>query len=77
MSVKITNEQKKAMYEARYVGRTIKLTKAIEDPYTPKPIGSRFHVSYVDDCLQLHGSWEDGGSMAVDIEHDHFRVVDA
>lgn len=76
MAVKITSAQKKAMYEARYVGRVIELTEAIEDPYTPKPAGSRFHVTSVDDCYQLHGYWEDGGSMAVNVELDHFKVAE-
>lgn len=75
MDVKITNAQKKAMYEARYVGRVIELTESIEDPYTPKPIGSRFHVTSVDDCYQLHGYWEDGGSMALIPEIDKFGIV--
>lgn len=76
MGTKFTKEQKKAMYEARYVGRTVELTEALDDPYTPKPVGVKFHVTSIDDELQLHGSWEDGGSMAIVIEHDHFKVVE-
>lgn len=67
---------KKALYEARYPRDTIiELTADIDDPYTPKKAGDRFRVSGIDDALQLHGSWLNGGSMAVDIEHDSFRVV--
>lgn len=76
MGAKFTKEQKKDMYEARYVGRTVELTEPINDPYTPKLVGAKFHVTGIDDELQLHGRWEDGGSMALVIEHDHFKVVE-
>ena len=76
LGTKFTKEQKKAMYEARYVGRTVELTEALDDPYTPKPVGARFHVTGIDDEFQLHGSWESGGSMALLVEHDHFKVVE-
>lgn len=67
---------KKALYEARYPRDTIiELTADIDDPYTPKKAGDRFRVSGIDDALQLHGSWLNGGSMAIDIEQDSFRVV--
>lgn len=76
MAVRINDDQEKAVYEEKYVGRVIELTQPIADPYTPKPIGSRFHVTSVDDCYQLHGYWEDGGSMAVNVELDHFKVAE-
>jgi len=68
---------KKAYYAMRYpAGTVIELTEAIDDPYTPKPVGARFRVSGMDDALQLHGVWlpPEGGSVAVDIEHDRFRI---
>lgn len=68
---------KKAMYEARYpAGTIVELTAPIEDPFTPKPIGSRFKVSYVDDMFQLQGSWlpPQSGSIAVLIEKDSFKI---
>lgn len=68
---------KKAYYAMRYpAGTVIELTEAIDDPCTPKPVGARFKVSGIDDALQLHGSWlpPERGSMAVDIEHDHFKI---
>lgn len=68
--------EKKAVYEARYPrGTIVELTADIDDPYTPKKAGDRFRVSGIDDALQLHGSWFNGGSMAIDIEQDSFRVV--
>lgn len=74
---KFTKEQKKAMYEARYVDRTVELMQPIDDPYTPKQVGARFHITGIDDELQAHGRWEDGGSMALVIECDSFKIVDA
>lgn len=70
---------KKAVYSARYPkGTIIELTAPIEDEYSPKPIGSRFRVDFVDDALQLQGVWlpPARGSIAVIIEHDKFRIVE-
>lgn len=76
MSMKI---DKKAVYEARYPhGTIIELTEPIEDPYGgAKPVGSRFKVDFIDDNLQLHGSWlpPQSGSLAVLVEHDKFKIV--
>lgn len=69
---------KKPIYEARYPkGTIIELTAPIEDPFTPKPIGARFKVDSIDDQYQLHGSWlpPEEGSIAINIEKDHFKVV--
>lgn len=68
---------KRACYAARYPhGTIVELTEAIEDEFSPKPVGARFKVDFVDDQLQLHGSWlpPERGSMAIVIEHDHFRI---
>lgn len=69
---------KKAVYSARYPhGTIIELTESIQDPYSPKPVGSRFKVDYVDDALQLQGVWlpPQFGSIAVIIEKDKFKIV--
>ena len=69
---------KKAVYSARYPkGTVIELIEAIDDPYSPKPVGSRFKVEYVDDALQLQGVWlpPQSGSIAVIIEKDKFKIV--
>lgn len=69
---------KKAVYSARYPhGTIIELTEPIQDPYSPKPVGSRFKVDYVDDALQLQGGWlpPQFGSIAVIIEKDKFKIV--
>lgn len=56
-------------------GTVIELLEPIDDLYTPKPIGARFCVTDIDDSMQMHGRWADGGSMAVVIGVDSFRVV--
>ena len=69
---------KKAVYSARYPkGTIIELIEPIDDKYSPKPAGSRFKVEYVDDALQLQGSWlaPASGSIAVIIEQDSFKIV--
>ena len=72
MSIKITKEY----IEARYPrGTVLELLAPIEDPYTPKEIGDRFIVSEVDDIGQIHGTWLNGGSMAIDFYKDKFKIV--
>ena len=69
---------KQAVYSARYPkGTVIELTAPIKDPYTPKPVGARFKVDYVDSALQLQGHWlpPERGSIAVVIEKDSFRII--
>lgn len=72
---------KKAIYSARYPhGTIIELTTPIIDPYGgSKPKGSRFKVDFVDDALNLHGSWlpPQKGSLSIIIEHDSFKVVES
>lgn len=42
---------KKEVYSARYPkGTIVELTEPIDDKYSPKPVGSRFKVDYVDDA---------------------------
>lgn len=58
-------------------GTIIELTASIDDLYSPKPIGSQFHVRFMDDMLQLHGQWlpPQQGGLAVSIMEDAFNVV--
>jgi hypothetical protein len=75
MSLQLT---KKELYMSKYPkGTIIELTAPIDDPYTPKPAGARFKVDFIDDMLQLHGTWLSPakGSMAIEIGHDSFKVV--
>ena len=75
MSIPIS---KKEMYEARYPsGTIIELTAPIEDKFSPKPVGARFKVDFIDDQYQIHGVWlpPEKGSIAVIIEHDQFKIV--
>lgn len=69
---------KTELYRMRYPkGTIIELTAQMEDPFTPKPVGSRFEVAYVDDANQLQGHWlaPASGSIAVIIGVDQFRVI--
>lgn len=70
---------KKAYYSMRYPhGTVVELTAPIEDTYSPKPVGARFRVDFIDDMLQLHGRWlpPESGSIAIAIEHDKFKTVE-
>ena len=69
---------KKEVYSARYPkGTIVELTEPIDDKYSPKTVGSRFKVDYVDDALQLQGHWlpPQSGSIAIIIEQDKFKVI--
>ena len=69
---------KKAVYSARYPkGSVLELTEPINDPYSPKPVGSRLKVEYIDDALQIHGKWlpPASGSIAIIVEQDSFKIV--
>lgn len=69
---------KKEVYSARYPkGTIVELTEPIDDEYSPKPVGSRFKVDYIDDALQLQGVWlpPQSGSIAIIIEQDKFKVI--
>lgn len=67
---------KPAVYRARWPhGTKLRLTKDIEDPYTPKRAGDIFIVDFVDDVGQIHGCWKSGGSMALIPERDSFEIV--
>lgn len=71
-------EEKGNTYSAQYPkGTIIELTAPIDDEYSPKPIGSRFQVEFIDDAFQLQGSWlpPESGTIAVLIEKDSFKVV--
>lgn len=69
---------KKLVLQARYqIGTILELTKPLNDPYTPKGIGARMQVEYIDDALQIHGSWlsPDQGSIALIWGVDEFKIV--
>lgn len=57
-------------------GTKLRLTKPIEDPYTPKQAGDIFVVDYADGQNQLHGHWENGGSMALIVGYDEFEIIE-
>lgn len=66
----------KAYYETLYpAGTKLKLTAPINDPYTPKEVGDILTVTFIDDALNIHGSWQSGGSIALIIGVDSFEIV--
>lgn len=63
-------------YRIKYPkGTKLRLTKPIEDKYSPKAEGDILIVDYIDDASQIHGSWSSGGSIAIIIGVDEFEVV--
>jgi len=63
-------------YRMRYpYGTKLRLTKPIEDTYSPKEVGDIFIVNYIDDACQIHGNWVSGGSLAIVIGEDEFEIV--
>lgn len=77
MAVIIDKEMRRRLYQSRYPkGSVLRLTKPIDDPYTPKKIGDEFISSgIVDSELQLMGYWRSGGSMALRLEDDSYELV--
>ena len=65
----------KALYQK---GVILELTEALSDPYSPKPKGARFIVDFVDDAMNIHGSWIDpeSGCLSLIIDVDKFRIVE-
>ena len=69
----------KEYYESLYPSGTIlELTEPMKDPYSPKPVGSKFKVSFIDDALGIHGSWLPPcrGSICIIIGVDQFKISD-
>ena len=69
----------KAYYESLYPrGTVLELTEPMEDPYSPKPAGSKFKFSFIDDALNIHGSWlaPARGSISIIIGVDKFKIAD-
>ena len=55
-------------------GTKIKLIK-MNDKYAP-PSGAIGTVDFVDDIGQIHVKWESGGSLALVIGEDDFKVIE-
>ena len=63
-------------YRKKYLqGTKLRLTKPIDDPFTPKKVGDILTVNCIDDAGQIHGVWQSGGSIAIIIGLDSFEVV--
>ena len=65
-------EQLQLLYPA---GTKLRLTKEIDDPYTPKDVGDIFTVDYIDDIGNIHGNWESGGTMALVSGVDSYEII--
>ena len=75
----VSRMKNKAYYESLYPkGTVLELTESMDDPYSPKPIGSKFMVSFIDDALNIHGSWLPPcrGSISIIIGVDKFKIAD-
>lgn len=57
-------------------GTRLRLLRGIGDPYSPKKQGEIMTVSFVDDACQIHGTWQNGGSLALIAGLDAFEVAD-
>lgn len=57
------------------IGTRLKLTKALDDIYSPKNVGDILTVKYIDDMANIHGTWDSGGSIALISGVDSFEVV--
>lgn len=67
---------KRAVFSMRYPqGTILRLTAPLADSCTPKKRGDLFQVDFIDDALQIHGNWLNGGSMALIIGEDEFEIV--
>lgn len=58
--------------------KVIELISPIDDLYSPKPTGAKLKIKFVDDALQIHGTWlpPESGSLAVNIDIDNFKIID-
>lgn len=47
----------------------------MNDPYNPVPRNTLGTVNFVDDIGQIHVSWENGSSLALNIDEDDFEII--
>lgn len=59
-------------------GTILELTKDMEDPYSPKTVGAKFSVHYIDDGGNIHGVWlpPASGTLCLILGVDNFVIVD-
>lgn len=62
-------------YKSQYPQGTRLQLVDMEDPYSPVPPGMRGTVQFVDDAGQIHMIWDNGRTLAIVPEVDHFRKL--
>ena len=68
-------KQKTDGYKSQYPqGMRLQLVD-MKDPYSPVPSGMRGTVQLVDDAGQIHMIWDNGRTLAIVPEVDHFRKL--
>lgn len=51
------------------------LLHQMDDPYQPVESGTKGTVVCVDDQAQIHMKWDNGRTLALNVEHDSFRKL--
>ncbi len=68
-------KEKIEWYKSQYSQGTRLQLVDMEDPYAPVPSGMRGTVQLVDDAGQIHMIWDNGRTLAIVPEVDHFRKL--
>lgn len=68
-------KQKIDGYKSQYPQGTRLQLVDMKDPYSPVPSGMRGTVQLVDDAGQIHMIWDNGRTLAIVPEVDHFRKL--
>lgn len=74
MLTKFSREKIARIKEKYSEGVVVKLVDSSDETMASK-IGKKMTVKIVDDIGQLHGSWEDGSSVAINLEADRIETV--
>ena len=70
----MTNNEKIERIKNRYPkGTQIELTSMKGEPQMP--VGLKGVVDMVDDIGQIHVDWENGSSLALNVDEDSFRII--
>ena len=68
-------KEKIEWYKSQYPQGTRLQLVDMEDPYSPVPPGMRGTVQFVDDAGQVHMIWDNGRTLSIVPEVDHFRKL--